>query len=100
MNGSLDSMDKSQFNSSLEEDTQSFDIYEAHNPNAATVSTDRGKNNYVDLAYQNQGTLNFFIYFKNFLPIPLRYASYSPTPKVLSEIFQNIDEFSEFSQSL
>lgn len=34
MNGSLDSMDKSQFNSSVE-DTQSFDIYETHNPQAA-----------------------------------------------------------------
>lgn len=29
---SMESMEKSQFNSSLE-DTQSFDIYEAHNPN-------------------------------------------------------------------
>lgn len=31
-NGSLDSMDKSVFNSSIE-DNQSYDIYEAHNPN-------------------------------------------------------------------
>lgn len=56
MNGSLDSMDKSQFNSSLEEDTQSYDIYEAHNPNAAAVSAEHAKNNYIDLAYQNHGT--------------------------------------------
>lgn len=39
MNGSLDSMDKSQFNSSVE-DTQSFDIYETHNPQAAGMTTD------------------------------------------------------------
>ncbi|XP_034245120.1 protein bark beetle isoform X3 [Thrips palmi] len=38
MNGSLDSMDKSQFNSSVE-DTQSFDIYETHNPQAAAMSS-------------------------------------------------------------
>lgn len=55
MNGSLDSMDKSQFNSSLEEDTQSYDIYEAHNPNAAAVPPDRNKSNFIDLTYQNQG---------------------------------------------
>lgn len=55
MAGSLDSMDKSQFNSSLEEDTQSFDIYEAHNPNAVAPATEHGKNNFIDLAYQNQG---------------------------------------------
>lgn len=55
MNGSLDSMDKSQFNSSLEEDTQSYDIYEAHNPNATVVPSDRSKNTYIDLAYQNHG---------------------------------------------
>jgi hypothetical protein len=34
MNGSIDSMDKSQFNSSLD-DTHSYDIYEAHNPHPA-----------------------------------------------------------------
>lgn len=34
MNGSIDSMDKSQFNSSMD-DTQSYDIYEAHNPHPA-----------------------------------------------------------------
>lgn len=34
MNGSIDSMDKSQFNSSMD-DNQSYDIYEAHNPNTA-----------------------------------------------------------------
>lgn len=55
MNGSLDSMDKSQFNSSLEEDTQSYDIYEAHNPNAATVPSAGTKSNFVDLTYQNHG---------------------------------------------
>lgn len=55
MNGSVDSMDKSQFNSSLEEDTQSYDIYEAHNPNAAAVASDRNKNNFIDLSYQNHG---------------------------------------------
>nr|CAD7425800.1 unnamed protein product [Timema monikensis] len=38
MNGSIDSMDKSQFNSSVE-DNRSYDIYEAHNPNASSATT-------------------------------------------------------------
>lgn len=50
MNGSVDSMDKSQLNSSLEEDTQSYDIYEAHNP-AAAEAVNPG----FDLAYRNEG---------------------------------------------
>ncbi|XP_063235879.1 protein bark beetle isoform X2 [Bacillus rossius redtenbacheri] len=37
MNGSMDSMDKSQFNSSVE-DNRSYDIYEAHNPNASAAT--------------------------------------------------------------
>lgn len=49
MNGSVDSMDKSQLNSSLE-DTQSYDIYEAHNPSAAEAI-----NHGFDLSYRNQG---------------------------------------------
>lgn len=52
MNGSVDSMDKSQLNSSLE-DTQSYDIYEAHNPAAAEAV-----NHGFDLAYRNQGIIN------------------------------------------
>lgn len=58
MNGSVDSMDKSQFNSSLDEDAQSYDIYEAHNPNAAATTSDRSKQ-YADLSYQNHGKLSF-----------------------------------------
>lgn len=63
MNGSIDSMDKSQFNSSVE-DTQSYDIYEAHNPNTSArtfnFSSDySGANEAVnpgfDLAYKNEG---------------------------------------------
>lgn len=66
MNGSFDSMDKSQFNSSVE-DNQSYDIYEAHNPNAAarningfssaipTKSTSEALNPSFDLAYRNEG---------------------------------------------
>ncbi|XP_054261454.1 protein bark beetle-like isoform X2 [Macrosteles quadrilineatus] len=50
MAGSLDSMDKSQLNSSLEEETQSYDIYEAHNPSATEAV-----NPSFDLAYRNQG---------------------------------------------
>lgn len=37
-NGSIDSMEKSTFNSSIE-DNQSYDIFEAHNPNPAGFST-------------------------------------------------------------
>lgn len=66
MNGSFDSMDKSQFNSSVE-DNHSYDIYEAHNPNAAarnfngyssaipTKSTSEALNPSFDLAYKNEG---------------------------------------------
>lgn len=43
--GSLDSMDKSQYNSSVE-DAQSYDIYEAHNP---------GFPQSFELSYQNRG---------------------------------------------
>lgn len=45
MHGSLDSMDKSQLNSSLDE-TQSYDIYEAHNPSLQPS---------FEIAYQNRG---------------------------------------------
>uniref|UniRef100_A0A8D8T2J5 Protein bark beetle n=2 Tax=Cacopsylla melanoneura TaxID=428564 RepID=A0A8D8T2J5_9HEMI len=52
MNGSLDSsLDKSQFNSSMEEDTQSFDIYEAHNPPAAEAV----KPSAYSISYRNEG---------------------------------------------
>lgn len=64
MNGSLDSMDKSQFNSSVE-DNQSYDIYEAHNPNAASARNfnyaaafpggNEAVNPSFDLAYRNDG---------------------------------------------
>ena len=63
---SMESMEKSQFNSSIE-DTQSFDIYEAHNPNNViqlkhstfnkkTSSPEYSvpQNNY-DLSYKNEG---------------------------------------------
>ena len=60
LNGSIDSMDKSQFNSSVE-DNHSYDIYEAHNPNASysdsypsKVATE-AKNPNFDLAYRNEG---------------------------------------------
>lgn len=53
MAGSIDSMDKSQLNSSLEEETQSYDIYEAHNPSASEAV-----NPSFDLAYRNQGKLH------------------------------------------
>ncbi|PNF38409.1 hypothetical protein B7P43_G07253 [Cryptotermes secundus] len=66
MNGSFDSMDKSQFNSSAE-DSHSYDIYEAHNPNAAAQNfngyasnfpakpTSEALNPSFDLAYRNEG---------------------------------------------
>lgn len=51
MNGSLDSsLDKSQFNSSMEEDTQSFDIYEAHNPPTAEAVKPA-----FSISYRNEG---------------------------------------------
>lgn len=67
--GSLDSMDKSQLNSSIE-DNQSYDVYEAHNPRyspstsdfkhgAQTYGTAQSVDNPVfDLAYRNEGFRN------------------------------------------
>lgn len=64
---SMESMEKSQFNSSLE-DTQSFDIYEAHNPNnviqlkhstfnrkPASPEYSVPQNRPYSLAYKNEG---------------------------------------------
>lgn len=66
--GSLDSMDKSQLNSSIE-DNQSYDVYEAHNPryspstsdfkSAQKYSAGQSVDNPVfDLAYRNEGFRN------------------------------------------
>lgn len=52
MNGSLDSMDKSQYNSSIDE-TQSYDIYEAHNPNVPSRWGHPDPS--FDLTYHNKG---------------------------------------------
>ncbi|KAK6621229.1 hypothetical protein RUM43_011535 [Polyplax serrata] len=55
MNGSLDSMEKCQYNSSIDE-TQSYDIYEAHNPNMSTRWDHPGATRpSFDLTYQNRG---------------------------------------------
>ncbi|XP_059476974.1 protein bark beetle isoform X2 [Neocloeon triangulifer] len=67
MNGSVDSMDKSQLNESSVEgaDTHSYDIYEAHNPHAFNVYAEEGKQapfpstqggpSAFDLAFRNEG---------------------------------------------
>lgn len=69
--GSLDSMDKSQLNSSIE-DTQSYDVYEAHNPRYSPSTSEAFKgtghhkyataqsvdNPVFDLAYRNEGFRN------------------------------------------
>ncbi|EFN78073.1 Lysyl oxidase-like protein 4 [Harpegnathos saltator] len=68
--GSLDSMDKSQLNSSIE-DTQSYDVYEAHNPRYSPSTSDfKGTSHHkygttqsvdnpvFDLAYRNEGFRN------------------------------------------
>lgn len=67
--GSLDSMDKSQLNSSIE-DNQSYDVYEAHNPRYSPSTSDFKStaqkygaaqsvdNPVFDLAYRNEGFRN------------------------------------------
>ncbi|XP_011303311.1 uncharacterized protein bark isoform X1 [Fopius arisanus] len=65
--GSIDSMDKSQLNSSME-DNQSYDVYEAHNPRYSPSTSDfKGAQKYAvphvetpvfDLAYRNEGFRN------------------------------------------
>lgn len=65
----MESMEKSQFNSSIE-DTQSFDIYEAHNPNANIIPLKHStfikkpaspeysvpqNNNKMNLSFRNEG---------------------------------------------
>lgn len=70
LNGSsLDSMDKSQLNSSIE-DSQSYDVYEAHNPRYSPSTSDFKNtaqkydtaqsidNPVFDLAYRNEGFRN------------------------------------------
>ncbi|XP_043526927.1 protein bark beetle [Frieseomelitta varia] len=67
--GSIDSMDKSQLNSSME-DNQSYDVYEAHNPRYSPSTSDfkgavqkygtsqSGDNPVFDLTYRNEGFRN------------------------------------------
>ncbi|XP_015436907.1 PREDICTED: protein bark beetle [Dufourea novaeangliae] len=67
--GSIDSMDKSQLNSSME-DNQSYDVYEAHNPRYSPSTSDfkstaqkfgaaqSGENPVFDLTYRNEGFRN------------------------------------------
>lgn len=66
--GSIDSMDKSQLNSSME-DNQSYDVYEAHNPRYSPSTSDfkaavekypvtHADNPVFDLAYRNEGFRN------------------------------------------
>lgn len=51
MNGSIDSMDKSQFNSSLDEDSPTYDLYEINNqPSSTGVPMNK-----LDLSFQNKG---------------------------------------------
>ncbi|XP_041988464.1 protein bark beetle isoform X2 [Aricia agestis] len=51
---SMESMEKSQFNSSVE-DNQSFDIYEAHNPNFKHSTFQKPSEYSVPMAYRNEG---------------------------------------------
>jgi hypothetical protein len=62
--GSLDSMDKSQLNSSLE-DNHCYDVYEAHNPRYSPGTSAGGPgqkyvgdNPAYDLTYRNEGFRN------------------------------------------
>nr|XP_003703916.1 PREDICTED: uncharacterized protein LOC100876764 [Megachile rotundata] len=67
--GSIDSMDKSQLNSSME-DNQSYDVYEAHNPRYSPSTSgfkssvekygapQSGDNPVFDLTYRNEGFRN------------------------------------------
>lgn len=65
--GSIDSIEKSQLNSSME-DNQSYDVYEAHNPRYSPSTSDlKGQqskyghpsnNSVYDLAYRNEGFRN------------------------------------------
>ncbi|XP_015594324.1 protein bark beetle isoform X2 [Cephus cinctus] len=66
--GSIDSMDKSQLNSSME-DNQSYDVYEAHNPRYSPSTSEfkstnqkypsaQADNPAFDLAYRNEGFRN------------------------------------------
>lgn len=67
--GSIDSMDKSQLNSSME-DNQSYDVYEAHNPRYSPSTSEfkgatsqkypvtHADNPVFDLAYRNEGFRN------------------------------------------
>lgn len=102
--GSIDSMDKSQLNSSME-DNQSYDVYEAHNPRYSpstsdfkntvqTYSTAQSTENPVfDLTYRNEG-------FRNHSTFASRNNSDWPldsTTDAVPENSQNTDNVNESS---
>jgi len=101
MNGSFDSMDKSQFNSSVE-DNQSYDIYEAHNPNATVrnfngysstfpaKSSSAALNPSFDLAYRNEGfrdTSTFSSSHDNWQPQQMQVNTMMKTISIIHQLF-------------
>lgn len=105
--GSIDSMDKSQLNSSME-DNQSYDVYEAHNPRyspstsefKSTVQTSYStaqstENPVFDLTYRNEGFRNHSTFAsRNNSDWPL---DSSTTDNTAPESSQNADNVNESS---
>ncbi|KAL1117916.1 hypothetical protein AAG570_004229, partial [Ranatra chinensis] len=107
MAASLDSIEKSQFNSSNEEDAQSYDIYEAHNP-----STTEALNPGFDLSYKNQGfrdnstfasrdtsawqSTEDYLHNSSTLPLTSSLAMTDSTADILKPDYQQEPEYQEF----
>ncbi|XP_076766657.1 C-type lectin domain-containing protein bark beetle [Xylocopa sonorina] len=101
--GSIDSMDKSQLNSSME-DNQSYDVYETHNPRYSPSTSDfkntaqryppqNGDNPVFDLTYRNEG-------FKNHSTFTSRSTSNWPiesTAETTTDEIQAVDATNESS---
>ncbi|KAJ8919535.1 hypothetical protein NQ315_002156 [Exocentrus adspersus] len=98
-NGSIDSMEKSTYSSSIE-DNQSYDVYEAHNPNPSSFSYHptieyhkspaRIENQYAkptnfDLAYKNEGFRDTSTFATNSRADSVQDGSSDETPMVQSE---------------
>lgn len=98
-NGSIDSMEKSAYSSSVE-DNQSYDVYEAHNPNPTSFpyhptieyhkSPARFENQYAkptnfDLAYKNEGFRDNSTFATNSRADSIHDSSGDETPIMQSE---------------
>ena len=100
--GSLDSMDKSQLNSSLE-DNHCYDVYEAHNPRyspgtsaSGVAAKFTGDNPAYDLTYRNEGFRNHSTFTSRNNSAWQSEANSVAAPEVIKEVdlfFKRVKDF-------